>query len=535
MAFPVPKAAGSTKFHAVRMEQPASPPKNENRSYWDIFFDPDPAISTRRRLISAAAPGLIGAAFVAAPLAAAAGLLLACTRGSTGRSTGTKKTETTGSASNDLKEDPRPALVSVETERGQGTGFFVKHNGRPLVVTARHNVAFTQRFWVARFEGPREKTVTVIHPFVRLLAWDRGSDLAVLEVENLQDGIAALELSDTEPARNAELVAWGTPSIPTLSGEPLRMIPTKVNLHDIREEAAFDLWTQKPTTLLGKGKRLYLDGKILPGNSGGPVVDPQTGRVVGVISMGAPAITEGIATSVEAVRNLLKRISPPQPLTKAKAEAAVRRLLESFLPLSDPAPDVERFAAPRELGLATQKQIVFLQQLKAIMKDCGIGANKAGPMTIPENVCQFFKSAVRQISLDRFWGCLSDIPLCARSDLAESIQGDFRAMLRYKKGEALKSVKVIEEPTEDADPNLWHVKASWTFGDQTVTERLLLEQAVGEVFVRILGSDGNPVVKVEVKPEPAPQLKQKKSPRARNRDPYDDTDVDVFNAYGEGY
>lgn len=499
MGLPVTKAAGSVENHTPRFTEPPSQLNNQqntNFSYWDIYFDPDPRITLWQRVAGGAALPIVG------PLS----LLAGC------KSRG--ETSGVGADSSDLKNDPRPALVSVETDGGQGTGFFVKHNGRLLIVTARHNVALTQRFWVARFEGPREKTVTVIHPIVRMLAWDRSSDLAVLEVENLQDGIAALELSNTEPSRNTELVAWGTPSIPTLSGEPLRMIPTKASLHDIREEEAFDLWTEKPTTLQGKSKRLYLDGKILPGNSGGPVVDPQTGRVVGVISMGAPGISEGIATSAEAVRALLGRIPAPTPLTKAQAEETIRNLLESFLPLNDPDPDIERFVSPRELGQLLQKEISNIKTWVQEIADCTIRAKNIPPMAAL--LCEFYRGLIKR-SEGEAEKCFKDILRCAKSDLSSNIQGLFGAQFRYEKGKSLQSVKVIEEPVKDADPNLWHVKARWSFGDKTFTERLLLEQAVGEVFVRILETDGTPVVKVEEEPRPEPRR-----PRRRRESSYQD-------------
>ncbi|MDO8644590.1 MAG: serine protease [bacterium] len=408
---------------------------------------------------------------------------------------------------------------------GKGTGFFVKHNGVPLIVTARHNVAFTQRFWVARFEGSREKTITVIHPNVRVLAWDRKNDLAVLEVENLHDGVDALELADTIPARNTELMAWGTPSIPTLSGEPLRMIPSKVGLHDVREEGTMDLWTEKITSQFGRAKWLYLDGKILPGNSGGPVLDTKTGRVVGVISMGAGGMNEGIAAPAEAVARLLKQIPTPSPLTNVKAEVAIGHLLEAFLPLSDPGPDVERFVAPRELGHLVGKRIGMLRQMAETTALCDMREqNSSSPNKNPwmEEACRFFQHVDENPKAKAaLKDCVKDIPSCARSTLSSEIQKSFRTQFRYQQGKLFQEVKVIEEPVQDANPRLWHVKARWLIGDETATERLLLEEAQGEIFVRLFEEDGTPVVKVEEKPEPpAPKAKPKERPSGA--DPYND-------------
>lgn len=205
------------------------------------------------------------------------------------------------------------SLVSVLSDSGaSGSGFFIAHRGRILIVTARHVVQFAGAISVRRRLAGEDGGVLVVYPRVHVVAADFEADLALLEIENLTSGVTPLVLAASTPAPGTLLQVWGTPDTPTLSGQPLEFSQVPANLQQQLAEPPIDLWTGKTRADLQSVARLYLVGDVRPGHSGGPVIDPTSGKVVGVTTM---RLKENQGIAVTSVR---RSLLPPSRLWLAK-------------------------------------------------------------------------------------------------------------------------------------------------------------------------------------------------------------------------
>ena len=148
----------------------------------------------------------------------------------------------------------RAAVVTINHPRGGGSGFFVSESGH--VITNSHVVGDTRFVSVVLATG-RELVGEVIQR-------DAARDVALIKTEG--SNFAALAVSTEDINVGAEVVAIGSPLTQELSGTVTRGV---VSGHRIIE-----------------GKRyIQSDVSILPGSSGGPLLD-KSGRVVGVAVLG---------------------------------------------------------------------------------------------------------------------------------------------------------------------------------------------------------------------------------------------------------
>jgi S1-C subfamily serine protease len=185
----------------------------------------------------------------------------------------------------------RPSVVAVGTfqpsgsprQQFKGTGFVVK-NGH-LVITNNHVVTVdldeTRREQLAVFSGRGRKAR--FHP-ARVIASDPVHDLALLYIST---PLPALKLSDGKQVREGTEIAFtGFPL-----GMALGLYPVTHHgiVSAISPMAPPQLGTRVLTAKMIRAMRdpydvLQLDATAYPGNSGSPLFDPATGRVLGVIN-----------------------------------------------------------------------------------------------------------------------------------------------------------------------------------------------------------------------------------------------------------
>ncbi len=192
----------------------------------------------------------------------------------------------------DLIEQIRPSIVGIGTQQAlrrppnnlTGTGFVVG-NGN-LVVTNAHVVANNLD------PEMREKRVVFVgrgkKPSVRnasIVSIDRFHDLALISIDG--PPIQALKLGDSASVREGQSIAFtGFPIGAVLGLYPVThqgivsaISPIAIPQHSVKDATAAQLRRlREPFDVL------QLDATAYPGNSGSPVLDRQSGLVIGVIN-----------------------------------------------------------------------------------------------------------------------------------------------------------------------------------------------------------------------------------------------------------
>lgn len=155
----------------------------------------------------------------------------------------------------------RAGVATVFGETGSGTGFFVGRSGWLLT---NHHVVGKTKFVKVRLTTGRELVGEV-------LRGDAARDVALIKTESA--GVPPLPVRASEPAIGEEVYALGSPL-----GDAFQTTLTRGVLSGVREIAGNPF--------------LQSDVAILPGSSGGPLLD-KSGQVVGITVMGLGA--KGVA------------------------------------------------------------------------------------------------------------------------------------------------------------------------------------------------------------------------------------------------
>ena len=187
---------------------------------------------------------------------------------------------------NEIYERAKDGVVLVSTSEAQtpfggggggtGSGFLIDDEGH--ILTNQHVVDNAQSVTV-RFPDGDEIDA-------RVVGADASSDVAVLELERVPDGVTPVELGSSESLEIGDLVvAIGSPF--GLEGTVTSGIVSALH----RELTAPDGFT------IDGG--IQTDAAINPGNSGGPLLDGQ-GRVIGINSQirSSSGANEGIGYAV---------------------------------------------------------------------------------------------------------------------------------------------------------------------------------------------------------------------------------------------
>jgi S1-C subfamily serine protease len=168
------------------------------------------------------------------------------------------------------------AVVTVETDRGSGSGFFVSRDG--YLLTNSHVIQGARRIRISTSEGE-----VYLATLVRA---DEGFDLALLQVPGYDGSFLALAEADDGEV-GADVMAVGSPL--GLQGTVTRGI--------ISARRKF-----------GNVPLLQTDAAINPGNSGGPLIS-ENGIVLGINTWKLrPAATEslGFAVAASAARSIFQ-------------------------------------------------------------------------------------------------------------------------------------------------------------------------------------------------------------------------------------
>ena len=301
-------AAGRLWSGEAGPEAPPQHPESEPRPDTHVFRGPDPA--EEPTIVAAARPerrvriwpravagGAVSGLAVAAAALAIGGPLVDDDDGEKASvaqppaisASGGARTAS-GSSVGRIYAAASPAVASIQTGQGSGTGFLVEDDG--TIVSNAHVVGESTSVRV-KF-GDDGKTVTG-----RVVGTDTSTDLAVIRVEQSDvDGIKPLQWADSEDVKVGDLsVAIGNPL-----GLPQTATAGIVSglQREIQAPDGFQI-----------DEVIQTDAPINPGNSGGPLLDDEA-KVIGVNSQiatsGAGSGNIGIGFAVPS--NTAKEVVP---------------------------------------------------------------------------------------------------------------------------------------------------------------------------------------------------------------------------------
>jgi hypothetical protein len=150
----------------------------------------------------------------------------------------------------DIITDLRSAVVTVSSDTGSGSGFFVSRHGDLLT---NHHVVGSAKFVKVKLATGRELLAEVIRS-------DKNADVALIKTEAV--AVHPITISAVEPNVGEEVYVLGSPL-----GDKFSTTLTRGVLSAYRT--------------LGKRRYLQSDVAILPGSSGGPLLDAK-GKAIGI-------------------------------------------------------------------------------------------------------------------------------------------------------------------------------------------------------------------------------------------------------------
>jgi S1-C subfamily serine protease len=187
-------------------------------------------------------------------------------------------------------EQVLPAVVNVEGDQGEGTGFIVRADG--IIVTNFHVVEGASRLTVFTSDAEPDQFDA------RVIGGDIQADLAILDIE--AEGLPTVPLGDSDSLRLGQQVvaigyALGLEGGPSVTSGIVSSLTRRITVPDdrcVECENAQRVYTDVIQT----------DAAINPGNSGGPLVD-LAGNVVGINTAGTSAAENvGFAIQINSVK-----------------------------------------------------------------------------------------------------------------------------------------------------------------------------------------------------------------------------------------
>ena len=147
-----------------------------------------------------------------------------------------------------------PAVVSLQGNSALGSAFMISRDGLALT---NHHVIDGQRTLTALFPGGRKRPARVIRA-------NEEADIALIEIACEED-CWTVSLADEAPVVGSDLFVIGTPLTESLSHTMTRGIVSGLRLYS-------------GVTLI------QTDAAVNPGNSGAPMLDATSGRVLGIVT-----------------------------------------------------------------------------------------------------------------------------------------------------------------------------------------------------------------------------------------------------------
>jgi S1-C subfamily serine protease len=168
-----------------------------------------------------------------------------------------------------LIEAVEPSVVQIEAINGIGSGFVLDKSG--LIVTCCHCIQDADYATVVLANGKRLEVLGTA-----AIAPD--CDVAILVVET-SDSLVPLELAEVKPRKGEPIVAIGSPGGLSFSQSrgSVSGMRTAEELSELRGEF------QNRSSLAPSVALVQITAPVVPGNSGGPVVD-FSGNVIGIVS-----------------------------------------------------------------------------------------------------------------------------------------------------------------------------------------------------------------------------------------------------------
>ena len=187
-----------------------------------------------------------------------------------------------------------PSVVTIKSDGGQGTGFFISDNG--TILTNRHVIgsSYNQEFNVETIDGS--------DLIGKVIYVSRKDDFALLKVEQKKSLKPLPICYATYPTSGEEVVALGSPM--GLTNTVTRGIVSAVR----RSGSDFDTIASSSTALI------QTDAAINPGNSGGPLLN-KTGEVIGINTFKRTA-SEGLNFAVSIV-DVFEQLNVKKPSVKS--------------------------------------------------------------------------------------------------------------------------------------------------------------------------------------------------------------------------
>ncbi len=219
-----------------------------------------------------------------------------------------------------------PAVVSVSTSKGSGSGFFIAPNG--LVVTNAHVVQGESAATVTMASG---RSLESTHLYV-----DEDHDLALIKVP--VQGNAFLKLNLTPPLSGSDVIAIGTPGAHDVTGT--LMLPNTVTKGVVSGVREFPEYTA--ASIPGRaGLWIQTDATINYGNSGGPLLN-HSGEVVGIntltfASTGTPGLNFALAAT-ELAKMMQNQFGVQPPSTMPSTSSAVSSVPAASVQATSPSP-----------------------------------------------------------------------------------------------------------------------------------------------------------------------------------------------------
>ena len=303
-------AGAQLRFGDLRAVLAADQPSGGITAEFPAAVEQRPSTSGRRRAIVVAI-----AAVVLASGAAAAALLLVTDEeqspASTQNRTAAKPTPPRPPTEREIIARARRATVLVTTASATGSGVVVER--RPagaLVITNQHVVSDGGDITVnLDNQSPRAAT---------LVGASECDDLAVLNVPEA-DGLAALTLGGA-PELGQQLFVFGFP-VGLADSLGFQVRKANVAILDAKMQRS-----DRPADAVYRDL-IQLDGNLIPGNSGGPLVALDDGRVVGI-----NALTDG-ELGTRSRRRALRRCW--RTCARARSSRACRSSLPGMTPYED--------------------------------------------------------------------------------------------------------------------------------------------------------------------------------------------------------
>ena len=157
-------------------------------------------------------------------------------------------------------------IAQIPEGASRGTGWIIKRQDRKAWIVTTHHVltgdrgrSYNESVEIDFFSEPPPDQVHLRLP-ARVIQTDPSRDLALIEVSDLPGDIESLEISTELPSRQADV--W-------IIGHPINGIPWTVEAGKISNRDQEQLQISQAT--------------MAAGNSGGPVLDQETNKVVGIV------------------------------------------------------------------------------------------------------------------------------------------------------------------------------------------------------------------------------------------------------------